>query len=131
MNRRLVAIFIISLLIVPVFSAVSTAKAISINEEKIENNIYFNQLPNRERRRFWFFGSIYNLTIKENDTYLFKSKNIWKVYITHIDRREKGWEIDIEFNHHLGNISLVFGGYKFFGIIKPNFIFGCFHNKWY
>lgn len=96
----------------------NTTIEVTLNN-KINSTQFFGQFIFRAR----LFGPIYNLSI-DGDDYEFESENYRELVIM---RRWEPWFIDIEYLHTREHITVGFYGFKFRGIIKPNFICGCFY----
>ena len=133
--KKLVSTILLIICIEILFCSVGILPvASSINNTTIENNlddeIISNQYFGRWVYRFFLFGPIYNLTI-DGDDYDFESNNLWGLKI---ERRwgTSGWEFDREIFHRKNvHGSMGFGGFKFRGIIRPNFICGCFCESYF
>ena len=134
MQKRLIATFMVALMLLTVLSAVSSANDISVSKETDEdkNSLYLNL--EGVISRIFMFGTIYNLSI-ENDShnhvsYDFESDNLWCFRIN-IDWGTYGWRFDSIYHRHKHHTFIHIGGYKFRGIITPNFICGYFYNNWF
>ena len=92
MQKRLIATFMVALMLLTVLSAVSSANDISVSKETDED------------------------------------KNSFRI---NIDWGTYGWRFDSSFHRHKHHTFIHIGGYKFRGIITPNFICGYFYNNWF
>jgi hypothetical protein len=118
-------ILLCSIGIFPIASSININSTIDNKyEDKNLTNLYFF----RDVFRFFLIGPIYNLSIDEdNYSYNFESE---KIFGLQIEKKwgTPGYYFDIKI-FNIGPMIIGFFGYKFLGIMKPDFICGCFYSS--
>ena len=130
MQKSIVIGIFLMLLSVGISPVVSSLNNNSTIEYVIEEKNSLNLGIGRYVYRFFLIGYIYGLDI-DGDYYSFSAHKIRGL------RHERYWSIPLNWSFDIiyfpGDVKHFFiSGYKFFGIIEPDFICGCFHTTyWY
>lgn len=118
-----IAFLLISIGFMPIGSTINNDFPIyDTYNDKFEGLNNSEQLP-RHVYRIYFLGKITNLSV-DGDDYEFESNNIRKFRYWRFNFRCFGFE----YEHFTGSYHQGIRGFRFRGILRPNFIFGCFYT---